>query len=195
MRFLKFAAAALWAAMAVAAQAGGRGTPIEPMENIPLETASAEMAERAIRVGAVQRGWIPEVVDANLVRCRLDNRGHLVVVDVPHTANSFSVRYSSSANMDYDPASGTIHRKYNAWVANLVQDIQRAAFTLGPEPIYGVSRPTEPVPGPAAAPAPAADEPAVSAEERLRKLADLHEKGLVTDEEYAARRKEIIDSL
>lgn len=166
--------------------AGGRGVPIAPMENIPLETATPAMAERAIRVGAAQRGWIPEIVDAQLVRCRLDNRGHLVVVDVPHTANAFSVRYSSSANMDYDAASGTIHRKYNQWVANLAQDIQRAAFTLGPEPVYGVSRPTEPVSAPA-------DE--TSAEARLRKLSELRDKGLVTDEEYAERRKEILDSL
>lgn len=191
MRFHRIAAVALWAAMAVAAQAGGRGTPIEPMENLPLETATPEMAERAIRMGAVQRGWIPEVVDAGLVRCRLDNRGHLVVVDVPHTANAFSVRYSSSANMDYDAASGTIHRKYNQWVANLAQDIQRSAFTLGQEPTYGTSRPMEPVPVPGAAPAEDGD----SAEARLRKLADLHEKGLITDEEFATRRKEIIDSL
>lgn len=34
-----------------------------------------------------------------------------------------------------------------------------------------------------------------SPEERLRKLDDLHQKGLVSDEEHQKRRKEIIDSL
>lgn len=180
----KIAAVALWAAMVLAAQAGMRGVPIQPVENIQLGTATPELAERAIREGAMKRGWVTEVVDADLVRCRLDNRGHLVVVDVPHTADAFSVRYVSSANLDYNAVLGTIHPKYNMWVANLVRDIQQAAFVLSPGPESGT-------PGASAAPAADGD----SAEARLRKLADLHDKGLITDEEYATRRQEIIDSL
>jgi hypothetical protein len=183
----QIAVVALLAAMAVSAQAGGRGVPIAPVENVSIETASAAAAERAIRVGASRRGWISEVVSPELVRCRLDNRGHLVVVEIPHGANTFSVRYSSSANMDYDPVSGTIHRKYNAWVANLVQDIQRTAIDMGVQPV------------PAAAEEPAVQAPAdggaASPEARLRKLADLREAGLITEEEYSARRREILESL
>lgn len=44
-----------------------------------------------------------------------------------------------------------------------------------------------------AATSPAATAP--SAEQRLRTLHDLHQKNLVTDDEYQRRRKEIIDSL
>lgn len=175
----RMAVVGLLAAMAVSAQAGG--VPIEPVESVPLETATPAAAERAIRVGASRRGWIPEVVSPELVRCRLDNRGHLVVVDVPHTADTFSVRYSSSANMDYNPASGTIHRKYNQWVANLTLDIQRAALELGDS--AAAAAPAEPA-APGAEPA-----------ERLKKLAELRDAGLITDEEYAARRREILESL
>ena len=182
MRSIKIAAAAmLWAAMVLATQAGMRGVPIQPVEDIQLGTATPELAERAIREGAMKRGWVPEVVDAELVRCRLDNRGHLVVVDVPHTADTFSVRYVSSANLDYNAILGTIHPKYNMWVANLVRDIQQAAFAFAPGP------------GSAAPGVPAGE--GDSAEARLRKLADLHAVGLITDEEYAKRRQEIIDSL
>ena len=42
------------------------------------------------------------------------------------------------------------------------------------------------------APAP---EKATTAEERLSRLKRLHERGLITDEEYARKRKEIIDQL
>ena len=129
-------AAAVWLSVAMAALAGGRGLPIEPMEDMPLETKTPAMAARAIREGALKRGWIPETVDEGLIRCRLNNRGHVVVVDVPYTAHAFSIRYSSSVNLDYDPVTETIHRKYNQWVANLALDIQRAAFTLPPEPGY-----------------------------------------------------------
>jgi hypothetical protein len=52
-------------------------------------------------------------------------------------------------------------------------------------------------PAPQAAPPPAAPAPAAppSAEQRLRTLDDLHQKNLVTEDEYQRRRKEIIDSL
>lgn len=43
--------------------------------------------------------------------------------------------------------------------------------------------------GPAAAPAPA------SASDRLLKLKDLHDKGLITNDEFEAKRKQIIDGL
>jgi hypothetical protein len=46
-------------------------------------------------------------------------------------------------------------------------------------------------------PAPAAPQPAKapSAEERLRKLRDLMDKGLITQDEYERRKKEILESL
>lgn len=178
----RIAVVALLAVMAVSAQAGGRGVAIIPVENVAIETSTPEAAERAIRLGASRRGWIPQVVSPELVRCRLDNRGHLVVVDIVHGANTITVKYSSSANMDYDPASETIHRKYNAWVANLVQDIQRAAVEMPQPSPVSVSRP-QPVAG------------VESPEERIRKLFELRDAGLITDEECAARRREILESL
>ena len=124
--------AVLLAVTAPVALAGGRGTPIIPIENQPLGTTTLATAEQAIRLGAARREWIPEVVSPELVRCRLINRGHCVVVDVPHTADSFSIRYVDSSAMDYNAAAGTIHRKYNQWTANLAKDIQTASFAIGP---------------------------------------------------------------
>ncbi len=42
---------------------------------------------------------------------------------------------------------------------------------------------------------PAAAAPAASPEQRLRTLEELHQKGLVSDQEYQQRRKEILDSI
>lgn len=212
----------------------GKGAPIVPVENVTLQTTSKAAAETAIRQGAARRGWIPEVVSEDLVRCTLNVRGHSLTVDVPHTENSFSVRYAASVNLNYDAATGTIHRKYNGWVANLVKDIQMAAVnadivatTVAP----ASAAPAEAAPATTEEPAPAQAQPEsdgarigraargavadvadaisgavrghengnaqdeTSAEARLKKLDELKAKGLITDEEFATRRKEIIDSL
>jgi hypothetical protein len=50
---------------------------------------------------------------------------------------------------------------------------------------------TDDAPSPAAASAAAAPDPA----EQLRKLADLHQSGLLTDEEFAVKRAAIVDRL
>ena len=130
----RLAVAASLAVLALSAQTGCRMMAIVPHEDMPLETSTPAAAERAIRAGASLRGWVSEVVSPELVRCCLDNRGCRVVVDVYHGANKFSVRYAGSLNMGYKPSSRRIHRKYNQWVANLVQDIQRAGMMMGPEP-------------------------------------------------------------
>jgi hypothetical protein len=61
-----------------------------------------------------------------------------------------------------------------------------------------VDRPRSPAPAPADAGAAAAAPPAAGAksvEQRLSILQALHEKKLITDEEYAAKRKQILDEL
>jgi hypothetical protein len=49
-------------------------------------------------------------------------------------------------------------------------------------------------PPPAEAPPPASAQPAAPADptEELKKLAELHEQGILTDEEFAAKKKQIL---
>ena len=156
-------------------------------DDIVVGTTTSSATEQAIRAGAARRRWTSEVISPEVVRCRLDNRQHVVVVDVHHTENSISVKYVSSVNMNYDAAAGTIHRKYNAWVKNLIADIKAAA--------NGAGISTTPAQGtPAAAPE-KATEKKPSPEERLKKLGELREKGLINDQEYEAQRKEILGSI
>ncbi len=128
MKLMRLFSLAAIMAVALSAQAGGKGQPLSSYENVSLMTKSKNAAEAAIILGATRRDWTAEVVSPELVRCKINVRNkHKVVVDVPHTEKSFSIRYVSSENMNYDEGSKTIHRNYNRWVANLAKAIQEAA--------------------------------------------------------------------
>lgn len=92
----------------------------------PLE--SGRMRD-AIVEGARRRDWAVKSERPGCVTLTLLVRGgkHEVTVDVPYTEDSFSIRYVDSVNMDYDPSTGEIRKKYIQWVRNLKQDIFRAA--------------------------------------------------------------------
>ena len=44
------------------------------------------------------------------------------------TDDTFSIRYVSSVNMNYDAATGSINPKYNQWVRNLRREIAGQAI-------------------------------------------------------------------
>ena len=57
---------------------------------------------------------------------------------------------------------------------------------------------TAPVPAPAAAPAASAESPTPAARdpvERLKKLAELRDAGILTEEEFQAKKKELLPEL
>jgi hypothetical protein len=51
----------------------------------------------------------------------------------------------------------------------------------------------QPEPAPAAADAPVAAAPAVDPMERLKELGQLHEQGVLTDEEFAAEKAKVLN--
>jgi len=80
---------------------------------------------------------------------------------------------------------------------------QHGTFTVESLPLVSPAQATPPAPGPAAAPAPAApskraapagaDADAVLA--ALERLGDLHQRGVLTDEEFAAKKAELLSRL
>ena len=48
-------------------------------------------------------------------------RNHTAVVEIPYSANDYSVKYRSSANLN--EANGNIHKNYNGWIQNLTRGI------------------------------------------------------------------------
>lgn len=77
------------------------------------------MAQRAdqIRRAGAGLGWRIEQQGSGLMRGTLNLRTHQAVVDIPYDTQRFSIRYVSSANLDYQ--NGLIHKNYNSWVQNL----------------------------------------------------------------------------
>lgn len=112
-------------AFTLTAFAGRSGVAPVLIENVSMATTSLDGAKRAIVSAATGRKWIPQVVAPGQIVCTINVRGkHEVVVEVAYTASTFSIRYKSSENMNYDPATQTISPKYNQWVNNLAKDIQ-----------------------------------------------------------------------
>jgi hypothetical protein len=76
----------------------------------------------------------------------------------------------------------------------LVFDLSAAAAAVAgapPTPVPQVAAPAAPAATPVSASAPASTDP----EERLRKLKDLRDKGLITSDEYEKKRQEILKGL
>jgi hypothetical protein len=78
-------------------------------------TLSQRAAE--IRRAGAGLGWVMQEQGPGLMRGTLNLRTHQAVVDIPYDTRRFSIRYVSSANLDY--TGSTIHRNYNTWVRNL----------------------------------------------------------------------------
>ena len=125
--------------MAACLFAVAEGCLMAPDYTVDMETdsvdlykdAGTEKVKAAIVKAAINRGW--RVVDADDIRVQLllDIRGkHEVIVDVFYTADSFCVKYVSSKNLDYDPSTKGIRRKYIQWVRNLKHDIGIEALSM-----------------------------------------------------------------
>lgn len=85
---------------------------------------SADAVQKAILAACSQRGWHATNVSPGLIEARIVVRGkHTVVVDIPYTAEKYSIKYKSSSNMEYQADKGKIHPNYNKWVNLLNNDI------------------------------------------------------------------------
>ena len=91
----------------------------------PLETLSISKLQKAVKAGALARGWATKVQSEKTIRCNLSVRKHRVVVDVILDPEEITFRYVTSENMNYDPVKRTIHRKYEGWVRMLAMEINK----------------------------------------------------------------------
>ena len=102
---------------------GRRGVAIQEINDCAVTITGEKQMKNIVMLAAHQKLWVPQVIDDGTVRCTLDLRAHQVVVDVIYTESSFSIRYVSSDNMNYDSVANTINPKYNQWVRNLQREI------------------------------------------------------------------------
>jgi hypothetical protein len=88
---------------------------------------SAKDVSKAIRSGIVSRGWVVAKDENGKIDAVLNVRKHEVKVNIGYDAKQVKIAYVSSENLDYSEKNGErrIHKKYNQWIDNMVQDIQR----------------------------------------------------------------------
>lgn len=92
----------------------------------------AEEVQEAIVTACHGRGWTPRLESPGMIVATILVRGrHFAEVEIPFTAQAFSIRYRSSRELDYNPEKRTIHRNYNKWVVLLSRDITTTLGTLG----------------------------------------------------------------
>jgi hypothetical protein len=79
-----------------------------------------QVRSAVVRAGAAL-GWQIKDEGPNKLVGTITLRKHVAVVDIPYTANSYSIKYRSSENLD--EKGGTIHKNYNGWIQNLTRGI------------------------------------------------------------------------
>ncbi len=85
-----------------------------------------EDVKSAIRSGCKEKRWIPVLVDNNNITCSILVRTrHFAEVEIPFTADNYSIIYKDSRGLDYYEKKQRIHRNYNKWVTSLSASIQR----------------------------------------------------------------------
>ncbi len=119
--YIKIAALAL-----VVALAGCNSVPIQNVDQAPAISASGKPLSRDQVRGAIVRagaalGWQMKDESPNMLVGTIALRNHSAVVEIPYSANNYSVKYRSSANLD--EKDGNIHKNYNGWIQNLQRGI------------------------------------------------------------------------
>ena len=120
------------AILLTASTAAWAAKPILNIENVAvpakldLSPRSLEEVRDVIAAGCRQKGWNPSMDGDTQIKCSILVRGkHYAEVKIPFSESSYSIIYSDSRVLDYDPERQRIHRNYNKWVMLLSEAIQR----------------------------------------------------------------------
>jgi hypothetical protein len=86
---------------------------------------SMKDVSKAVRAGLIQRGWVVAKDEKGKMDAVLNVRTHEVRIALDYDTKQVKVAYVSSENLDYSEKGGVrhIHKKYNQWIDNVVQDV------------------------------------------------------------------------
>ncbi|MBK8187974.1 MAG: hypothetical protein IPK77_12430 [Cellvibrio sp.] len=94
--------------------------------NLDGSQPKIEEVKIAIISAARKRGWIPTMKgDGKILATLLVRSKHYAEVEISYNANTYSIVYKSSRELDYNEKKRKIHRSYNKWVSMLSTSIQR----------------------------------------------------------------------
>ena len=101
--------------------------PIQNVDNVAVANSankplSAEQVRGAIVRAGAGLGWIMKDAGPGRIDGTLILRTHTADVQIPYSAQSYSIRYKSSTNLQ-ETGGKTIHRNYNGWITNLNRGI------------------------------------------------------------------------
>jgi hypothetical protein len=93
------------------------------------KVSTPTLVRRAIIKGGAHHAWKPVADKPGVLTLTATSGVHEVTVDVLYDANSFQVKFKSSANMNEEKSGDkvTVHPKVNKWLADLHEDIRAAA--------------------------------------------------------------------
>jgi len=98
---------------------------ITPTRDISINEVSVQEVKTAIIRACALLKWVLKEKNKNTIRASILVRNkHTVVVDIPYTANAYSIKYVNSINMKAKP-DGSIHPNYNNWVMKLADQINQ----------------------------------------------------------------------
>jgi len=119
---------ALLLGVAAAGLAGCRTAPVMDVVDAPvIEPAggpklTADQVKLAIQRAGATLGWQIKEVQPFLLEGTLHLRTHMAKVNIPYSAERYSIVYKDSQNLQYDGTN--IHSNYNGWVQNLDKAIK-----------------------------------------------------------------------
>ena len=125
MRITRWTAVIVSALILVAA--GCRGAvPVYNVTEAPVAASkpnpSLDDVGKAIQRAGATLGWQMKQTKPGHMLGTLYLRKHVAVVDVNYSAQSYSVNYKDSTELDYDGQN--IHPNYNGWIQNLDKAIK-----------------------------------------------------------------------
>jgi hypothetical protein len=120
----------------LSASAGGWPKPLEEIIDAPVAWPNGTpgdlaTVQAAILRGCADKGWVGRVVSPGLVHAVLTKSDYTAEIDIPFTVERYSIKYSASQHLDWNPEKRVIHRNFNRWLVLLRQriDIQMLATT------------------------------------------------------------------
>lgn len=147
--------------------------------NQPVRTLklNSEQMKSAIINAAQELQWHVTPEDEGRLTARYEKSNYMAKITINYAPTFYTINYADSKRMRYD--GKTIHPTYNRLIKalqeNIVKTLKTGNYTMQ----------TGSAPG------------TVSEEDvrtKLLKIKKLHEDGLITTEEYDAKRKSILDS-
>ena len=170
----------------------GVGASILNVEDAPISlkadgtSFTDQEIRNAIIEGCIAKRWSPVVDDDGVIRATiLVRQEHFAEVEITPTPTTYSITYVSSKNLKYSEKRQSIHRNYNRWIVNLSASINKSLS----ERLSNVS------PTPVEARADTVTENTQQdVYSELMKLDELRQKGILTDEEFVAQKKKLLEA-